>query len=305
MKVTIFNEITTEDALQQLEESAEKYTDLYCDMNNKDERKFVKDKAALIKGIREKLNRARIDKTREFREQVEAEAKSIDDRLAVANRPFTKLIDDHKAERAKILAEKKAKEEAEALAIQIEEDHEIALLFNSEFDRKAEAEEKARLEREGQLKKQAAEEARLKAEQEAKENAERIELEKQAALQREQQAKEAAAQAERDKIAAQERAKLQAEQAEARRIQAEKQAAEDAKIAAEQARQAEIARQQQEQALIEAEKKAREADRAHKSNIMRQAKESLMSNAELTESQAVDVVKAIHKQSIANVTINF
>ncbi len=52
MKVSIFKELTTEDQLCQLEAEAEKYTGLHVEMENKDERKFVKDKASLIAGMR-------------------------------------------------------------------------------------------------------------------------------------------------------------------------------------------------------------------------------------------------------------
>ena len=128
MNIAIFQDITTEQALTQLEADGVKYEGLFVDMDNKDERKYVKDNAALIIGLLKKLDRARIDKIREYKNQVESEAADIQHRLEVANNPFTLLLDEHKAKRAKILADKKAIEDAKALAIQIEQDHEQAIM---------------------------------------------------------------------------------------------------------------------------------------------------------------------------------
>ena len=128
MNIAIFKEITTENALRQLEEDGLKYTGLFVDMDNLEERKYVKESAALITGLLKNLDRSRIDKSREYKNSVEAEASDIKSRLEEANKPFTLLLDEHKAKRAKILADKKAIEDAKALAIQIEQDHEQAIM---------------------------------------------------------------------------------------------------------------------------------------------------------------------------------
>jgi len=99
-------------------------------MENKEERKYVKDNALFIGNMIKKLDRARIDKARDYKAEVEKEAGDIKQRLEEANKPFTLLIDEHKAKRAKILAEEKAKVEAAALVLQIEQDHESAIMMD-------------------------------------------------------------------------------------------------------------------------------------------------------------------------------
>jgi hypothetical protein len=135
--------VTTEAILQGLEADGKNYEGLYVDMNDKEQRKYVKAGATLINDLLKTLDRARIDKSRSYKVSVEAEAKSIRERLEAANLPYTMLIEAHKHERAEILAAEKAKADAEALALQIESDHEHAILMD-----KVETIEKAERERE-------------------------------------------------------------------------------------------------------------------------------------------------------------
>jgi hypothetical protein len=217
-------------------------------------------------------------------------------------------VDHYEWELQRIEDEKRAAEEAEKLRLQVESDHEIALLLNEKFDREVAeklaqevAEEKARQEaalkaqqeREDQIRKEAEE----KAKREAEEAAKLAEKEKQDAIER-------ARKAELDRIASEERAKLAAEQAEKERIAAEALALKRAQEAAEKARADEMARQEAEkQKEIEAQKK-READNAHISKIRTEAKESLMLLG-LTEEMAKSVVLAINDKQIKNVSINY
>jgi hypothetical protein len=179
MSIVLFNDITTEETLRQLEVTGEKYKDLYVDMNEKEQRKYVKDSASVINDMLKKLERARIDKSKEYKARVEAEAKSIRERLQAANEPFTALIDAYNIERKKILDAKKAKEDAIELARLIESDHEIALIINTQWDNdkeKREAERKAAQEaHDKEVSERAiqAEKARIEAEEKRKE-AERI-----------------------------------------------------------------------------------------------------------------------------------
>ena len=128
--ITLFKEITTEDALIEIEKESEKWTDLYCDMDNKEERKFVKDKSAFIESLRKKVNASRIKQAKDYRNEIEAEAGIIDQRLVAANKPFMSLISEHKEKRAKILAAEKAEVEARELAIEILRCHEEAFLID-------------------------------------------------------------------------------------------------------------------------------------------------------------------------------
>lgn len=115
MSIAIFGDVTTEEALIKIEADAEKYEGLYVDMENAEERKYVKAKASTISGLLKTLDRARIDKSKSYKELVEAEALSIRVRLEDANKPFTMLIDEHAKERAKVLAlEKEMKAQREA-----------------------------------------------------------------------------------------------------------------------------------------------------------------------------------------------
>ena len=131
MNITIFKDITTEEVLCKLEEEGAKYKGLYVDMNNIDERRFVKKSAETINKLLKVVDRARIDKSRDFKNQVEKEAEAIKYRLEEANKPYTLLIDAHKKERDAILAEEnrlkeeeKIKEEAAAKAV---EEHKLML----------------------------------------------------------------------------------------------------------------------------------------------------------------------------------
>ena len=93
MSIVIFKEVTTEEVLQSLEADGEKYTGLFVDMDNAEERKYVKDSASKISGMLKTLDRARIDKARDFKQAIELEATEIKGRLEAANDPYTLLIE--------------------------------------------------------------------------------------------------------------------------------------------------------------------------------------------------------------------
>ena len=246
--IVIFSEITTNDHLAQLKVESEKYTGLYVDMNEPEQRKYVKEKADGINQLIKAVDRARIDKSKEYKVSVEKEATDITERLQIANLPFTLLIDEHKAERKKILDAEKAEAEAIELAVKLEGDHEFALLMNSQFDNDKLQLERDRIEYEKELKAQAVKEA-----------SEQLEKEKQEIIEREKSAKAAQAQAELDKEAAQKREKLAAEQAIEQRkqdaINAENsrlQAVEDERLAGIERERVALQKQLQEKAIREA-----------------------------------------------------
>lgn len=166
MEITLFQDITTEDKLQALEADGLKYQGLFVDMDNKEERKYVKDNALLINNLLKDLDRARIAKTRDYKGMVEKEAGDIRERLQEANKPFTLLIDEHKAKRAKILAAEKAIEEAKQAAIQIEYDHGIALMENKLWEVERKEREQARIDNEKRIADGALELAKQKEERE-------------------------------------------------------------------------------------------------------------------------------------------
>lgn len=176
MDITIFKDLTTNEFLTELEEESKKYDGLYVDMDEAEQRKYVKDKAQGINDLLKKLNRARIDASASYKKKVEQEASEIKERLENANKPFTLLIDEHKEKRAKILAEEKARKEAIDLAVKLEADHEFALLMNDKFDSEKEQREADRLAQKQALKDEAVkraieqEQARVVQQKQAEEN---------------------------------------------------------------------------------------------------------------------------------------
>ena len=169
--LVLFSGLTTDEKLSQLEAEGEKYQGLYVDMAKNDERKFVKEQAAVINELLKKLDRKRIDLSKHCKAQVEAEAKEIKLRLEKANSPFTALIDEWNAERKRILDEEKRMQAEKELAEQIGRDHEEALQLNRLWDLEAkereaqrEAERKAQEDREKQIAEQAAKQALIDAE---------------------------------------------------------------------------------------------------------------------------------------------
>ena len=169
--LVLFSDLTTDEKLAQIEAEGEKYQGLYVDMADKEQRKFVKDQAIFVNDLLKKLDRKRIDLSKQYKAQVEAEAKEIKLRLEKANSPFTALIDEWNAERKRILDEEKRIQAERELAEQIESDHEEALQLNRLWDLEAkereaqrEAERKAQQEREKQIAEQAAKQALIDAE---------------------------------------------------------------------------------------------------------------------------------------------
>ena len=183
--LVLFSDLTTDEKLAQLEAEGEKYQGLYVDMADKEQRKFVKDQASFVNDLLKKLDRKRIDLSKQYKAQVEAEAKEIKLRLEKANSPFTALIDEWNAERKRILDEEKRIQAEKELAEQIERAHEEALQLNRLWDletkvREAqrEVDRKMQEDREKQIAEQAAKQALIDAENE-----------RQAQLQREENAR--------------------------------------------------------------------------------------------------------------------
>ncbi|AHK11794.1 hypothetical protein S349_4 [Shewanella sp. phage 3/49] len=205
-EVTIFTDITTEQALQQIEADSKKYnSDIVADMHNDDDRRIIKKEASEIADMRKAVERARIDKKKVYGKQVDKEAAIIDGRLAKANEPFDVLIDNYNAERKLILDRENARKKAIEDQAAIDSDYEIAeLLMGKYFDDKAKAEQQ-RIAYEENLKREAVAESEIKAKQDAiKAEARRladIEAAKQAEIDRQQKAIDDA-KAEKAKLAA-------------------------------------------------------------------------------------------------------
>lgn len=176
-------------------------------------------------------------------------------------------------------------------ALTIRQKHEAELAAIAKFQ--AEQAQREQKEREERIAREAAEQAQREAEQ-------RAQAERDAAAKREADAKAAAEQRELQ-------LKLEAEQSARRELEAQQraeQAERDAEAKAQAAAAAERQRQADEQARIEAEAKAREADKAHKAAINRAALEAFVAGG-MTEECAKQAVTLIAKRQIPNVAITY
>ncbi len=137
MNIILFKDYTTEEALAALELDATKYEGLYVDMDDAEQRKYVKDKASAIKGMLKALEAARIKKAKDYKLEVEREASEIRTRLENANKNFTLLIDDYTKKRAEILAEQKRIADLKTAQAEKEIDHGDAIMCDKlwEFER--------------------------------------------------------------------------------------------------------------------------------------------------------------------------
>jgi hypothetical protein len=159
MSIAIFHEITTEEYLLEIEAEGKKCTGLYADMSDAPQRKFIKDQAANIKGMIKRLDRARIDRKAAYGTSVDKAAASIKQRLENANSTYTLLIDDYAADCKKVRDDAKAIEDARSLAIEIESDHEHALLLDNQVMYEKHLAEENRIKYEAKLKEDAVAEA--------------------------------------------------------------------------------------------------------------------------------------------------
>ncbi|EJD6541496.1 cell envelope biogenesis protein TolA [Providencia rettgeri] len=276
-------------------------------------------KVAQSKTYLDGLGKDLVAELKEIPKLIDANRRTVRERFDTLRDKVRQPLTEWEAELERIEAEKQMlawHEEAlemnaafdKTLAERIESDHEIALLMNEKFDRdlaeaKAEA-ERQRIAHEEELKRQAAEQARLEAERksqqeieaaaqrerEAKEAAERAEREKQEAIQRAEQATiEAKEKAERDAKEARERAEREKQAA----IEAERKKAHEA----EQARLAEEEHKRQEDAK-------RQEDKEHRRVFNQEALKALISNG-FDEKLATEFIKLVASNQIPHMTMNY
>lgn len=243
-------------------------------------------KVARTKSYLDGLGKDLVAEMKELPKKVDASRKAMRDFLDGLKDEVRAPLDAWEAEQERLATERKAHEEAEALAKEILFIHEIAILQNAERDRKkaeaAQAAEQARLDREDQLRREGEVRAQLEA------------------AQREQDAKDAQAQAERQQAEAEQRAK----DAEARAIQAKKEADDRAEQAAIEAQQRERARAEA-QARAEAEaRSAKERNIEHRRKINGAVLAAIVATG-IPENQAKDLVKAIALGKIPHLSIAY
>lgn len=264
---------------------------------NRDAIKSLAYKVTQSKTYIDKAGKAVVDELKELPKKVDASRKQCRDELDALSeeirQPVTAWEDAEKA-----------REAAEELVKQIERDHEEALQMNELHDLRKAEEERKRIEHENEIKRQAAEQARIEAEQKAQRDREAAELkakqEREAAELKARQEVEAAAKREREAREAQERAEREKQEAIAKAereklaaVEAERRKAEEA----ERARLAEIERQKQEELK-------RQADTAHRAKVNNQAMQDLIA-AGIPEDCAKACIIAIAKGSVSSVKINY
>ena len=286
-EVTIFTDITTEEALQQIEAYSLKYNaDIVADMSDDNDRRVIKKEASEIADMRKAVERARIDKKKVYGKQVDKEAAIIDARLAKANEPFDVLINNYNAERKLILDRENAKKKAIEDQAAIDSDYEIAeLLMGKYFDDKAKSEQ-TRIAYEENLKCEAAEQAVA----DAKLLAEQVAAK---AIQDKQDAINEAARLEAARVAQEAKYKQDAIDAENRRL---------ADI--ESTKQAEILRQQKAIDDDLAEKARLAANQEHVATVHRNMK-AVYVTAGFPDELAEVAVKLLVKNKVPNTTFSY
>lgn len=245
-----------------LAEQAALDTDL-SKAKNRDAIKSLAYKVTQSKTHIDKAGKLVVDELKELPKKVDASRKQCRDELDALSdeirKPVTVWEDTEKA-----------RVEAEELVKKIERDHDEALQMNELHDLRKAEEERKRIEHENEIKRQAAEQGRIEAEQKAQRDREAAELkvkhEREAAELKTRQEVEAAAKREHDAREAQERAEREKQEAIAK-------AANDAKEARERAEREKLA-------AINAEKlKAEEAEKARLAEVERQKQEELKRQA--------------------------
>ncbi|MGW8596289.1 cell envelope biogenesis protein TolA [Providencia rettgeri] len=310
---------SVEDIIRKVEQEVNSFIPDVTTVKGRKEIASLAYKVAQSKTYLDGLGKDLVAELKEIPKLIDANRRTVRERFDTLRDKVRQPLTEWEAEQERIEAEKQMlawHEEAlemnaafdKAFAERIESDHEIALLMNEKFDRdlteaKAEA-ERQRIAHEEEIKRQAAETARLEAERkaqqeieaaarrerEAKEAAERAEREKKEAIQRaEQAAKEAKEKAERDAKEAQERAERDKQAA----IEAERKKA----LEAEQARLAEEERKRQEDAK-------RQKDKEHRRKYNQETLQALVSNG-FDEKLATEFIKLVASNQIPHMTMNY
>jgi Holliday junction resolvasome RuvABC endonuclease subunit len=266
-------------------------------------------RVAKTKTYLDELGKDLVTKYKEMPKKIDANRLDMRTRLDALRDEARKPLDVWEAEQVAVEAKRKADEEAAALALQIEHNHEFALLMDAEFNRKREeakqAAEQAKRDHEEQIRREAEAKARREAEDRAQE-------ERAANLRRELEAKLALERAEKEKVDAEIRAK----EAEERRIREQKEAEEKAERerfeatereeqARKEATEKERRRQEVEKLKEDLERKAREEDLEHRRTFNQEALEDLRKINIVSGDPTVSILTAIAKKQIRHISIAY
>ncbi len=264
---------------------------------NRDAIKSLAYKVTQSKTYIDKAGKAVVDELKELPKKVDASRKQCRDELDALSEEIRQPVTDWEdAEKARVAAEELVK--------QIERDHEEALQMNELHDLRKAEEERKRIEHENEIKRQAAEQARIEAEQKAQRDREAAELkakqEREAAELKARQEVEAAAKREREAREAQERAEREKQEAIAKAereklaaVEAERRKAEEA----ERARLAEVERQKQEELK-------RQANKEHQRKFNREALQALTA-AGFDDKTATKFLELVIKGGVPHLSMNY
>ncbi|MGJ7306850.1 cell envelope biogenesis protein TolA [Morganella morganii] len=264
---------------------------------NRDAIKSLAYKVTQSKTYIDKAGKAVVDELKELPKKVDASRKQCRDELDALSEEIRKPVTAWEdAEKARVATEELVK--------QIERDHEEALQMNELHDLRKAEEERKRIEHENEIKRQAAEQARIEAEQKAQRDREAAELkakqEREAAELKARQEVEAAAKREREAREAQERAEREKQEAIAKAereklaaVEAERRKAEEA----ERARLAEIERQKQEELK-------RQANKEHQRKFNREALQALTA-AGFDDETATKFLEMVIKGEVPHLSMNY
>lgn len=315
------SELTTETALEVFEssEKLQPYLDKVKDevlkfdhdLTTQAGRKRTASLAAKVAKVKVKLDGLGKDLVSDWKSKAKIVDQSrkflrdeLDELKVLARKPLTDWEDEQKEIEAKKVEEKRI----EDLKIEVENCHEVAILYNDKIDRDAKDEvdriEKARLDHEESLKKEAVTAERKKSEEReklAKYQLEQAEKEKLAAIE----------QTKKDNLAALVREKQVKEQAEAKarqveidKIEASRLAEEQRLKAIEQAKKDEQARNKQIADKLAAEQAKKEADIEYKRAVHNQILVDLIAVG-CDEEMSKSIIKAIASNKVKNVKITY
>lgn len=254
-------------------------------------------KVAQTKTYLDKIGKELVDEYKEIPKKIDASRKAARDFLDQLKEEVRKPLTDWEADQARIKEEEEARQTAIENQRVIDADYEIALiLMERDFKSREEAEaerERLRLEHEENIRKQAAEQARLESERKAESDRLKAESDRLSAERRELEAKQAAQLAEQRRLQQEEMARKAAVDAENKRL-----------ADVEAARMAEVKRQQDAIAAEEAAKAKAAADLEHVKAVNNQIKAVYLA-AGFSEEMAILAVKLLVTGKLPNTKFNY
>lgn len=290
-----------EDILQKVEREVMSFVPDVTTARGRKEIASLAYKVAQTKTYLDGLGKDLVAELKEIPKLIDANRKTVRDRLDELKEKARQPLTDYEVEQERIKQEEEAKRAAEELAKKIESDHEMALLMNDAFDRELEEmkaeQERQRIAREEEIKRQAEERAKREAEEKAA-------AEIAAAKKREEEAIAAKAQAEllakQEKEKAEREAKEALERAEIEKqeaVEAERKKAQDEADRIRREAEAKEAARLAEEKRIKDEEERRAQDKAHRKEVNNKILADLI-KAGASEDVAKSIITAIVKGEV-------